>query len=179
MAFTILAALSLGVMVFLSHLVTFVKQDRILDWLIPLCFFLLSFAVVSIFLTLTIAGSALYNDVHELRFSWSLIEQAVNNSNEKSFFSASRLICRLFFRNRDRLLAWCSGQPNEREIRGQTWLVLWVGNFGFTVFSCLLGSLCIDVSREETTRNPRMKVIVFLVFSLRKTICSSKGCTVR
>lgn len=79
MAFTVLTAISLGLMVFLSHLVTFVKQDRILDWLIPLCFFLLSFAVISIFITLIIAGTDLEKDVRELRYSWTLIEQTLQN----------------------------------------------------------------------------------------------------
>ena len=174
MAFTILTALALGVMIFLSHLVTFVKQDRILDWLIPLCFFLLSFAVVSIFITLIVAGTDLYNDVQELRYSWSLVEQAVNNSNEDRPFHSLisfALLSSVSFRNRDRLLARCSKEPNGREIRRQTWLVLRIGSVGFTIFNRLISALCIDVSCEKATRNSWMRTIIFRVYSLRKKNC--------
>ncbi|CAF0984106.1 unnamed protein product [Rotaria sordida] len=66
-AMTILAACALGILVLLTHLVSFVTTDYMLKWLIPFSFSLLIFSIVCIFITLIFVGSTLKQDVYELR----------------------------------------------------------------------------------------------------------------
>ncbi len=84
-AFSILTALILGVMVFLSHLISFVKIDYILRWLIPLCFSLLAVAVLFMVLTLSILGGRKNEDIAELIYSVSLFKATFNNG-QRFFF---------------------------------------------------------------------------------------------
>jgi len=78
-AFSILTALILGVMIFLSHLISFVKVDYILRWLIPLCFSLLSVAVLFMVITLSVIGGKRNEDIKELIYSTSLFKAAYHN----------------------------------------------------------------------------------------------------
>jgi hypothetical protein len=79
MASTILTALTLGVMLFLSHMVSFVKIDYVLRWLVPLCFGLLTFAAILILVTLIATGSKKHEDVNELIYSSSIIDQTITS----------------------------------------------------------------------------------------------------
>jgi hypothetical protein len=76
---TVLAALSLGIMIFLSHLISFVKIDYVLRWLIPCCFGLLIFAIICIIVTLGVAGSNLRQELNELLYSSTLVSQVLGN----------------------------------------------------------------------------------------------------
>ncbi|UJR29825.1 hypothetical protein I4U23_017368 [Adineta vaga] len=82
LASCIMTALSLGVLIFLSHLVAFVKKETVLKWLIPACYILLFVAIIFMFITLVAAGSDLEEDVRELRFSWSILEIIHYNDTE-------------------------------------------------------------------------------------------------
>ncbi len=75
----ILAALALGTMVILSHVISFVKIDYILRWLIPLCFALLSFAILCIIIVLSVAGSNISEGANELFYSVSLLRATLKN----------------------------------------------------------------------------------------------------
>ncbi len=79
LAMTILAAFSLGIMVFVSHAISYVKLDHILRWLFPLSFGLLSFAILCIIVTLAIFSTTKYEDVDELIYSSSLLSAAFDN----------------------------------------------------------------------------------------------------
>jgi hypothetical protein len=68
----IIAALSLGVMIFFSHIISFAKVDYILKWLLPACFVLLAVTMISIIVVLSVIGSSLLEDVLQLRYEWSL-----------------------------------------------------------------------------------------------------------
>ncbi|CAF3302702.1 unnamed protein product [Rotaria socialis] len=75
-ATTILSALSLGILLFLTHFVALVNIDYVLRWLIPLCFGLMIFSIIFMIATLSIAGASLGEDLEELRYQWSLFKQA-------------------------------------------------------------------------------------------------------
>ncbi|CAF1607868.1 unnamed protein product [Rotaria magnacalcarata] len=75
-AMTVLSALSLGILLFLTHFVALVKIDYVLRWLIPLCFGLMLFVILSLTITLSVAGDSVDEDLQELRFQWSLYKQA-------------------------------------------------------------------------------------------------------
>jgi hypothetical protein len=75
----ILAALALGIMVILSHVISFVKIDYILRWLIPLCFALLSFSILCIIIVLSVAGSDISEGANELFYSVSLLRATLKN----------------------------------------------------------------------------------------------------
>ena len=83
LAMTVMAAFSLGIMMFLSHLVTFAKTDYVLRWLIPLCFALLLFTIACIIVGISVFSAKLREDVQELRYSWSL--RALTLQNGKFF----------------------------------------------------------------------------------------------
>ena len=76
---TILTAMALGIMVFLSHLISFVKTDYVLRWLIPTCFVLLIFSMICIIIALIVAGASLHEDVDELLYSSTLVSKALKN----------------------------------------------------------------------------------------------------
>ena len=76
---TILTALSLGILIFLSHLVSFVKKDYVLRWIIPFCYFDLIFAVLCILITLFAAGTGLNEDINELIYASSLFQDTYYN----------------------------------------------------------------------------------------------------
>lgn len=71
---TIISALCLGVLVFLSHLVAFVKKDYILQWIVPICYTLLFVSIIFMIITLVAAGSNLQEDINELRYSKLLLQ---------------------------------------------------------------------------------------------------------
>ncbi|CAF4722066.1 unnamed protein product, partial [Rotaria sp. Silwood2] len=73
-AMAVLAAFSLGILMFLTHLVAFVNIDYVLRWLIPLSFGLLIFSIICIVIAIGIAGGKLDEDAYHLRFRWSSIE---------------------------------------------------------------------------------------------------------
>jgi hypothetical protein len=66
-------------MVFLSHIISFVKIDYILKWLIPLCFSLLAVAVLFLVIILSIMGGKKNEDIEELIYSESLFKAAIKN----------------------------------------------------------------------------------------------------
>jgi len=66
-------------MVFLSHIISFVKIDYILKWLIPLCFTLLAVAVLFLVIILSIMGGKKNEDIEELIYSESLFKAAIKN----------------------------------------------------------------------------------------------------
>ncbi len=70
---TVLTALSLGIMI------SFVKIDYVLRWLIPCCFGLLIFAVICILVTLGVAGSNSRQELNELLYSSTLVSEALGN----------------------------------------------------------------------------------------------------
>ena len=78
---TILASVALGIMLFLSHLVSFVKIDYVLRWLIPLSFALLLLIMLFILVALSVVGSRIDEDVSELRYSWSLRMSTLQDGN--------------------------------------------------------------------------------------------------
>jgi hypothetical protein len=75
----IIASLCLGIMIFLSHLISFIKIDYILNWLIPVCFGLLSLAIVCIIVAISVMGALLTEDILELRYQWSLYQTTLTN----------------------------------------------------------------------------------------------------
>jgi hypothetical protein len=79
LAMTILTALSLGIMVFISHIISNVKFDYILKWLFPISFGLLSFSILCIIITLAIFSGTRYQDINELIYSSSLVSASLKN----------------------------------------------------------------------------------------------------
>ena len=80
---TIITAFALGALVFLSHLVAFVKKDYIVKWLIPICYSLLCVSVIFILITLISAGSNLDEEANELRFTSTIIRVIYYNGKRK------------------------------------------------------------------------------------------------
>jgi hypothetical protein len=76
---TILTAISLGLLIFISHLVAFVKKDYVTKWIVPICYLDLTFAILCMLVTLFTAGTGLYEEVNELRYSWSLFDVVYYN----------------------------------------------------------------------------------------------------
>jgi len=103
LATTILSAIALGALVFISHLVAFVKKDYVLKWIIPICFLDMSFSTLCMLVTLFTAGTGLYEDVNEVRYSWSLFDVVYYNGKfliiyffhlqSKDLYSSARIGC--------------------------------------------------------------------------------------
>lgn len=66
LALTILVSIALGAMLFISHALSQLHTDRILRWLVPVCFSLLLFVILSLIIILFIAGTRLHDDLHGL-----------------------------------------------------------------------------------------------------------------
>jgi hypothetical protein len=58
---------------------SFIKIDYILDWLIPVCFVLLTLAIVCITIAVSAMGALMTEDILELRYQWSLNESTLTN----------------------------------------------------------------------------------------------------
>ena len=82
-------------MVFLGHLISFVKIDYILNWLIPLCFGLLIAAIICITIAISVVGALLQEDVWELLYQWSLYEARTTDRNYLRLFNEFNIF--LFF----------------------------------------------------------------------------------
>ncbi|CAF1013705.1 unnamed protein product [Adineta steineri] len=107
LAMTILTSLSLGILIFISHLVAFVKIDYVLEWLIPTCYSLLFFAILCIFITLFTAGTGLDDEINQLRYSQSLFEVAYfNDSSATAHMNAYK---KTLTRTYSVKLGWCFG----------------------------------------------------------------------
>ncbi|CAF1467777.1 unnamed protein product [Rotaria sordida] len=107
LAMTVLAALSLGILMFLSHLVAFVKIDYILRWLIPLCFVLLLFSILCIVVAISAAGGKLDEDLYHLRSRWAAVEEfstdgPINENWEARFINLTHA-------QYDVKVGWCFG----------------------------------------------------------------------
>jgi hypothetical protein len=76
---TVIAALSLGVMVFFSHLISFVKIDYILNWLIPVCFVLLLLSMICLIVAISVMGVLSTEDIMELNYQWSLFKSTLTD----------------------------------------------------------------------------------------------------
>jgi hypothetical protein len=153
LALTILAAIFLGVMIFVSHAISFIVLDSILKWLIPISLGLLTVSIVCICVVLGIANRNLIEDVQELRYSWSLIQQAIDNGTPSArLVRSSPTICHLArFSHRDRLLARTTEEPNQHQIRRQSRLVLRHGGVGAAFCLDHAPFLHFDASRQEKT----------------------------
>ena len=79
MATSVIAALILGVMIFVSHSIAYIRFDYILVWLFPLSLGLLGFAVLFIIATLVIFSANKYTDVDELIYMSTLLQAAFQN----------------------------------------------------------------------------------------------------
>ena len=79
LAMAIIAVLCLGVMIFFSHLISFIEIDYILNWLIPICFGLLTLSIICITVTVSVMGALMTEDILELRYHWSLYESTVTD----------------------------------------------------------------------------------------------------
>lgn len=79
LATAVLSSISLGILMFLTHFVAFVKIDYILRWLLPISLALLIFSIIFIITTLSIVGRALDEDIRELRYAATLVSQGYAN----------------------------------------------------------------------------------------------------
>lgn len=79
LATAVLSSFSLGILMFLTHFVSFVKIDYVLKWLLPLCLALLVFSIIFIIITLSVAGGTLQEDILELRYFSTLFDIAYAN----------------------------------------------------------------------------------------------------
>ncbi|CAF5023587.1 unnamed protein product [Rotaria sp. Silwood1] len=89
LAMAILAAFSLGILVFLTHLVTFVKIDYVLRWLIPVSFALLIFSITCIVIGISVSGGKLNEDVYHLRSRWSSMDHFSQNETVNQYWETT------------------------------------------------------------------------------------------
>ncbi|CAF0881762.1 unnamed protein product [Adineta steineri] len=107
LAMTILTSLSLGILIFISHLVAFVTIDYVIEWLIPACYSLLFFAILCMIITLFTAGTGLDDEINQLRYSQSLFEVAYfNDSSATAHMNAYK---KASTRTYSVKLGWCFG----------------------------------------------------------------------
>ena len=117
LALTILVSIALGAMLFISHALSQIHLDRLLRWLMPACFSLLVFTIISLIIILFVGGTRLHDDLHGLE---SLLSTNVFNGEFLRFDEKRRVRWRVCLDTDPRVtpitsmshqvkISWCFG----------------------------------------------------------------------
>ena len=84
----ILTAFFLAALLVFSHILSFTKLEYILRWLFPLSFSLLTCTIISIIVTLAAFSVTRYEEINQLIYTSTLIEDAFGNGLSSSSSSS-------------------------------------------------------------------------------------------
>ncbi|CAF0960378.1 unnamed protein product [Adineta ricciae] len=163
---TIITSFALGTLVFLSHLVAFVKKDYIVQWLIPTCYGLLFVAVIFILITLISAGSGLDEDANELRFTSTIIRVIYYNDSSTAIKIQQSIKANSTVTYQTKV-GWCFGME--------------ILAFYFSLISLVLYLIMFLVGKRPDAIKPIMKssseCLLTLEIDGKKSECSPLNCT--